>query len=151
MVMNVRGIVDSVVEVVGPLARLKGLNVASRCDADVPAHINGDGRLVEQVLLELVQSAVKNTEAGFVAISARRVLQIDGSAVIELLVRDTGAAQRETDTADSRRLAGQVNGRLEGESVTGSGTTVRFMFPAQQPEESAGHAAGWAHSLPDGA
>lgn len=133
--MDVRGIVDAVVEAVEPLARKKGLNVAIRCAADLPPRVRGDGRRVEQVLLELAQSAVNATERGFVAISARPVAR-DGGLGIELLVRDTSTGTRPTGSP-GELLARGLDGRLEVESQPNEGTTVRFVFPAPvtEPEE----------------
>lgn len=134
MDMDVRGIVDAVVEVVEPMARKKGLNVAIRCAPDLPDRVQGDGRRVEQVLLEIAKDAVHATERGFVAISARPVAEADGGLGIELLVRDTssGIPQR---GAPGEILARQMRGRLEVEATANEGTTVRFVFPAPVPAD----------------
>lgn len=139
--MDVREIVDAVVEAVQPLARKKGLNVAIRCAPDLPNRVQGDGRRVEQVLLELAQSAVNATERGFVAISARPVAR-DGGLGIELLVRDTSSGIRPSGTP-GEILARGMKGLLEVDSEPNEGTTVRFVFPAPVIVEEEETATEW--------
>lgn len=149
VVMDVRGIVDSVIEVVEPLARQKGLNVASRCSADLPPRVCGDGHEVEEVLLALARKAIDATDAGFVAISARPVTRGDGKRAIEILVRDTGTLERTSE--DGRSLAVRLNGQLEVESQPGEGTTVRLVIPAPLPSDPDDDTTTeWNLGLPDG-
>lgn len=150
-VMDVREIVDSVVEVVEPLARQKGLAVASRCAADLPPRVCGDAHQVEEVLLALARSAVASTDSGFVAISARPVTQGEGGRGIELLVRDTGTQAREIGSEACAGLVTRLNGRLQVESLPGEGTTMRLVFPAPLPGEAQEEiATEWNLGLPDG-
>lgn len=145
--MDVRRIVDAVVEVVEPMARQKGLNVAIRCAPDLPERLQGDGRYVEHVLLELAKAAVAATERGFVAISARPVAEADGGLGIELLVRDTSSGAVPRDTP-GEVLARAVQGRLEVETQANEGTTVRFVFPAAVYEDVAEETATEWGGLP---
>ena len=145
-VMDVRGIVDAVVAAVEPLARKKGLNVAIRCAPDLPERVMGDSRRIEQVLLELAQTAVAATDRGFVAISARPVAEA-GALGIELLVRDTSSGPR-TPGTPGELLARALSGRLEIETGPDAGTTVRFVFPAPVADQDGDETATEWGGLP---
>jgi two-component system phosphate regulon sensor histidine kinase PhoR len=72
-----------VVDLLGPAAREKGLKLASEVPEGVA--VRADVRALEQVLVNLVDNAVKYTEEGGISICAER----DGSTWI-LAVSDTG-------------------------------------------------------------
>ncbi|MDZ4164532.1 MAG: ATP-binding protein, partial [Smithellaceae bacterium] len=69
---DMRSIVETVMATLMPLAAKKGLSLESAIAADVGAIIS-DRRRVEQILLNLVNNAVKFTEEGVVRIVARIV------------------------------------------------------------------------------
>jgi signal transduction histidine kinase len=120
--------------------------------ADLNVLIRADGRLVKQVVLNLLTNSVKFTPAGGV-ISIN--LEHPGSGDLVLVVSDTGVgidsavlpsifepfvqadvsiARRFGGTglglAISRKLMALHGGTLTIESVVGRGTTVRATFPA---------------------
>jgi hypothetical protein len=146
--MDIRAILDTVVEVVEPLARSKGLNVASRCGADVPARVQGDTHAVQEVLIALARSAVEATDAGFVAISSRQVTLADGSRAIEFMVRDTSTRPHSTGSATAR--PGTSPGAcLQFDTQPGEGTTARLVILAEHLDDpSAASAAGWKLGMP---
>ena len=88
---DLRECVESAMDLVGPRAAEKHLDLAYLLDADVPTAIAGDVTRLRQVLLNLLSNAVKFTEYGEVVltVSARPA---QGSAATELAfaVRDTG-------------------------------------------------------------
>jgi signal transduction histidine kinase len=144
--VDLRRLVDSAADLVMPLACQKGLNVAIHCERDVPQLILIDGRLLEQILLNLLDNAVKFTSEGFVAIRVQMRPADDGTLGVELLVSDTGpgipAEERGTliPLARSRarpgglavcdRLARSMNGTVEIDGRPGTGSTFRLWLPA---------------------
>jgi two-component system phosphate regulon sensor histidine kinase PhoR len=81
--VELQGLARLALELHGPAAQQKGLALASTVPAGLAAW--GDGRALEQVLVNLVDNAVKYTAAGSVTVSA----EARGAEVV-LSVADTG-------------------------------------------------------------
>jgi len=88
---DVGEVVQQVVESVRPQAHAKGLSLAVGNGSDVGVMVS-DRRRVEQVLLNLVNNAIKFTETGGVTVKAERE---DG--LVRLRVVDTGVGIRSED------------------------------------------------------
>ncbi len=144
----------------------KGLRLTASLDAALPARVMGDPGRVRQVLMNLVDNAIKFTSAGSVEISVRRE-----GARMDFAVRDTGPGisaalrrrlfrrfqQADAGTARRhggsglglmicRRLVGLMGGEIGLESEPGSGSVFRFAVPLRQapadaPAEPASPAA----------
>jgi PAS domain S-box-containing protein len=63
---------QSVVELMAPRAREKGLDLAWRLEPDLPRIVVGDETRVRQILLNLLGNAIKFTDHGGVAVRVRR-------------------------------------------------------------------------------
>jgi len=81
--VELRALAQQVLELVAPTAREKSLELVQA--VPVEAVVRGDARALEQVLVNLVDNALRYTAAGLVAVRAER----DGSEWI-LAVEDTG-------------------------------------------------------------
>jgi PAS domain S-box-containing protein len=153
---DVRRCVEEAVELIAPRALEKGLALRQRIAADVPPLVSSDAGRLRQVLVNLIDNAVKFTERGTVdvEVAARAPEHGDaGRAVCELhfLVRDTGFGipSREFERlfepftqADasvtrrfggtglgltiSKRLCERLGGRIWVESEVGQGSTFHF-------------------------
>jgi two-component system phosphate regulon sensor histidine kinase PhoR len=143
-------VVASVLGIMGRRAGTRGVTLGAAELADLP-EVTADHDRLEQILLNLVDNAVKYTDAGGrVTVSARR---LDGD-VVEIAVADTGVGippadlpritERfyRVDKARSRELGGTGlglaivkhlviahGGELHIDSEPGRGTTVRFTVP----------------------
>ena len=147
VVQNVKSTAES-------LAKAKGIELTANVQDGIPIG-RGDERRLTQVLLNLVGNAIKFTDKGSVAISARA---LDGSFVIA--VKDTGPGIAPEDQrkifeefqqvdnsstrqkggtglglAISKRIVEMHGGRIEVESVGGEGSTFRIVIPVQAKEE----------------
>ena len=80
-------LVEDIVELLGPRAQAKGLEIAADVDERLPARVIGDATRLRQVLLNLAGNAIKFTETGGVGVVVEAGLN-RGEIVFE--VRDTG-------------------------------------------------------------
>lgn len=78
-------ILASVTDMVGPLARAKGLLLLTGVAPELPQWVDLDAGRVRQILLNVVSNAVKFTSAGVVTLTARA----DGDTLV-LACQDTG-------------------------------------------------------------
>ncbi len=130
---------------------LKGLEMISRIDPALPRFLCGDRVRLGQILLNLVNNALKFTESGTVILRARFVNQTAQDLWIRFEVSDTGIGLSETQCqtlfqpftqadasisrkfggtglglAISKRLVELMEGKIGVESVEGHGCTFWF-------------------------
>jgi signal transduction histidine kinase/CheY-like chemotaxis protein len=84
--IDLRKLVEGVVELLAPRAQSKGLEIAASISAAAPRFARADGQRLRQVLTNLAGNAVKFTGAGGVCVSVERG---DGDA-LRFSVIDTG-------------------------------------------------------------
>jgi PAS domain S-box-containing protein len=154
--LDLRECVESALELVSPLAAEKGLDLAYLLDPQVPEAIVGDVARLRQILLNLLNNAIKFTETGEVVLRVEATPSFgDDRYVIHFALSDTGIGiseermhtlfesftQADTSTtrrfggtglglAISRRLAEAMGGRIWAESRTGEGSTFHFTIDA---------------------
>lgn len=144
--------IGSVVTLMSAHAAEKGLTLVEDVAQGVPRYVVGDPTRLRQVILNLVNNAVKFTSQGGVTISVRAVPGADpGTHAITFAVRDTGIgipadvqerlfvpfAQAESSTARKyggtglglaicKEIVGAMGAEIEIDSLEGRGTTFRF-------------------------
>jgi signal transduction histidine kinase len=133
----------------------------------IPGPVLGDPARINQILINLLNNAVKFTEKGSITISVSRRLQEDGNCEVHFAVKDTGIGIPEDKMqllfhpfsqadvsmsrryggtglglAISKRLAELMGGRMWAESLVGCGSTfhftVRVQPSASRPLQKAG-------------
>ena len=139
-------------------AQHKGLGLVCLPSPDIPALVRGDPGRLRQILLNLVDNAIKFTEHGQVMVRTSLAEEADNHVVVRFEVNDTGIgippevrvrlfqsfSQADSSTtrkyggtglglAISKRLAEMMGGSIGVESAPGQGSmfwfTVRFVTP----------------------
>lgn len=73
-----------------PRARAKGLELIFEADIRLPENLSGDSAHLTQILLNLIQNAIKFTDAGSVSLQVRDLAREGQSVRIRFSVKDTG-------------------------------------------------------------
>ena len=149
---------EQVVGLFGARAYDKGIEIAAHIARGVPAIIHGDPIRLRQVLGNLVNNAVKFTEAGAVLLAVAVAPGESSDTVLEFSVTDTGVgvspeeqqrifeAFEQADgsvtrkfggtglgLAISRQLVELMHGSMGLDSETGRGSRFSFRIPAGVP------------------
>ena len=152
--VELRTLIEGVVELMGPRAHAKDIELAAMVQAPVPLSVRADRVRLRQILNNLVGNAVKFTDRGGVYIEAK--LAEDGERnFLRLEVRDTGVGValdkhedifREFVQADSsharkfggtglglaisKRLVEAMGGQIGVDPAPGGGSIFWFTLPA---------------------
>jgi signal transduction histidine kinase/CheY-like chemotaxis protein len=152
--IDLRELVEEVLSLLRLQAELKGLELASEYQGELPTVVSFDPTRLRQILTNIVGNAVKFTHRGRVLVSVRRVV-VDGRAQLQFDVVDTGIGMSgaeianlflpfsQADASTSRKFGGTGLGLsiarqlavLMGGDVTvaqsapGQGSTVRALLP----------------------
>ena len=149
--IELRQIVEESFDILAPKASEKGLELLYSIEPEVPAMLLGDSTRIRQIIINLVNNAIKFTEHGEVVAAAKLGRKVNGSFEIEFSVKDTGIgipgdrvdrlfqsfSQVDSSTtrryggtglglAISRRLVEIMKGRIWVESEVGQGSTFFF-------------------------
>jgi len=151
---NLNGVMAHVADLAMDKAQDKGLELRFDIDADVPAALVGDALRLSQVLLNLVDNAIKFTEQGQVTVGVHRGVVGQDQVSLRFEVADTGIGLSEEQQsrlfnaftqADnsttrkyggtglglsiSKRLVEMMGGEIRVASQPGAGS--RFFFSAR--------------------
>jgi GAF domain-containing protein/CheY-like chemotaxis protein/HPt (histidine-containing phosphotransfer) domain-containing protein len=155
---DVRECVEAVVDLIGPIAQRKGLEIAYGIEPGTPETAVGDASRLRQILLNLLNNAVKFTDEGEIAVHVEHARSPAPNRIaFRVSIRDTGVGippdridrlfksftQVDASTsrrfggtglglAISRRLAELMGGTVTAESrgVPGEGSTFHVTFEA---------------------
>jgi PAS domain S-box-containing protein len=148
---QLREVVGDVMKALAVRAHKKQIELACRVAPDVPEDLIGDPIRLRQILINLVDNAVKFTERGEVVVDITCRECTEHEAFLQFSVRDTGigipaekqklifAAFEQADKSTTRkyggtglglsictRLVALMGGTIEVESQPGVGSTFRF-------------------------
>jgi signal transduction histidine kinase/DNA-binding response OmpR family regulator len=143
--------VEEAVELLGPRAQAKGLEICCYVDERLPPRVVGDAARLRQVLFNLAGNAIKFTEKGGVSIMVEPAAPPD---MVAIAVRDTGIGISPTDQARvffefeqadggaarkfggtglglaiSKRIVESMDGTIDVESAPDQGSTFRVTVP----------------------
>ena len=153
--VDLRAAVERAVAAHRPAAAQKGLQLTVTYPGELPP-LRTDGRRLHQILLNLVNNAVKFTDQGSVAVEVATgpSVRLAGGPAVAITVRDTGIGIRPGDLATlfqpfrqldtglarthegtglglaiCRRLAELLGGEIHADSRYGAGSTFQVTLP----------------------
>jgi PAS domain S-box-containing protein len=150
--------VEEAVELLGPRAQAKGLEICGYVDERLPVRVVGDAARLRQVLFNIAGNAIKFTEQGGVSIV---VEPAEKSDAIVMTVHDTGIGISAEDQARiflefeqadggstrkfggtglgltiSNRIVESMGGSIAVESVPNAGSTFRVTVPLPRASDA---------------
>jgi CheY-like chemotaxis protein len=155
---NLNTTLDNVANMMSVKAEEKGLELVFDIDNSVPAMIKGDPLRLGQVIINLMNNAVKFTQRGTIVLKVK-MLSVDGKKFLEFIVSDTGIgltkeqikklfqAFSQADSSTSRKYGGTglgltiskqlvelMGGNIWVESKYGEGSRFIFTIETEQLE-----------------
>jgi GAF domain-containing protein/DNA-binding response OmpR family regulator len=157
--LDLRDSLEAALDAVALKARDKGLELASVIEDGTPLSIYGDAIRIRQILMNLVNNAIKFTESGEVVVSVKAdtpTTAQECGATLHFAVADTGIgippdridrlfrSFSQVDTSTSRKYGGTglglaickrltelMGGEIWVESTVGTGSTFHFTIQAE--------------------
>lgn len=149
-------VLQRVVNIVSLKVEEQGIEFIMQKDSGMPLFFFGDPVRIEQILLNVVNNAIKFTAKGSVSLSVRPVSKNEDAFLVEICITDTGIgmnreqAERlfipfdQGDSTINRRFGGTglglsivknlidlMGGDIEVESVPNEGSTFHIRLPLQ--------------------
>lgn len=150
---NITSVINDVVNMAHVWNKEKNLEIIVDCEADIPNNLLGDSQKIYRIILNLINNAIKFTDAGGVILFVGARKEPYGINLM-VKVKDTGIGMSEknidalentynqVDTTRDRRAGGiglglaisrkmisKMNGHMHIESVPDVGTTVSIIIP----------------------
>lgn len=164
-VFNLRQLFLDIIAIMKEKASYKGLVLEGNVDEGIPDTLLGYSEYIKQVLLNLIQNAIKFTYRGQVTVTAKVVSETEEKVVIKMSVQDTGigipeeqqeqifqpftqidasSTRKEGGTglglAIVRKLVKLMGGELRLKSNEREGSTFSFSLAFDKVQHEADHA-----------
>lgn len=122
---SIEELLNNVVTIVNIRAVQKELTLVTEVDSELPKKLHGDPVRIEQILINLLNNAIKYTKVGTVTLNVRGMQKDDKSMLLEFSVSDTGIGIKPEDQerlfGNFERLDIKKNRNIEG---TGLGLAI---------------------------
>ena len=152
-------VIENIVGMNAEKASQKNVELLNTIEKDVPLNLVGDPLRIGQILLNLVNNAVKFTEKGYILVRTEMIHKKGRNCKIQFSVEDTGigmtkeqknklfSAFSQADSSVTRRFGGtglglaiskqlvdMMNGDISVESEFGAGSTFSFVLELEMQE-----------------
>ena len=149
--IEVQSLIEETFDLVARHAAEKQLDIVYHIDPSVPPYIIGDPVRLRQILLNLINNAIKFTDRGEVLVSVKEIRKEETMTILQFSVRDTGIgipknkvnklfqAFSQVDASTTRKYGGTglglaitkrlvelMHGEVWVESEDGKGSTFHF-------------------------
>jgi len=153
---NLKELVDDLIIILKYKAELKNIELIIHTDNEVPENLYGDPIKLKQILINLIDNAIKFTERGFVKLSIEYIDHKNNHSIIKFRVIDTGIGIKKNsintiferfnqlDGGYTRKAGGvglgltivknlveMMNGNIHVNSTPGKGTVFTLEIPFQ--------------------
>lgn len=131
---NIRTIIEECVEILGPLAHEKKLELGYVCETHIPLRIKGDSKRIKQILVNLVSNAIKYSDTGDIVIEAHMTFESPTQGLLRIEVSDQGLG---ISVKDQQQIFEAFNRLDQGEYSSGAGlglTICRALVHGMQGE-----------------
>jgi PAS domain S-box-containing protein len=152
----VHTLMEDVIDLMQNRAEEKGLKLSYSVEPNIPLSVLGDSNRIQQVLVNLINNAIKFTDKGGVSIHLSQTVLENGVFLLSFSVRDTGIGIpgdkqhllfkpfSQADSSTTRRFGGTglglvickrlvelMGGTISFESISGQGSTFTFTLQVQ--------------------
>ena len=173
-VFDIREVVANIHSMFTQTAKSKGLELNFNIDSHLPHKLTGDPLRISQILINLVNNAIKFTKKGSVSVSVGLREKTDHDVTVEIEVKDTGIgipsqvqgslfdSFTQADITITRKYGGSglglaitrdlveiMGGDIRLESTEGVGTTFFLKIILQTAEEKSTDSSIISHPTPD--
>ena len=148
---NVREMIEDVISLVSDFVNRKNINLYYKIDKNVPLSLISDSIRLKQVLINIVNNAIKFTEKGYVLINVYVVSSLKNNYEIAFEIQDTGVGIPKNKTGNlfmsfsqvdstttrkyggtglglaiSKQIVEMLDGKIKLESYENVGTKISF-------------------------
>jgi len=146
---DVSQVIAGTAGVMGSLATARNLRFKSVQEPSTPVYVLGDAGRVEDILVRLLDSAIRSTNHGDVAIQSRIVASGPDTVSVEVSVSDSGPGilsdgndafldPASLGLAIVRQLLARMGGTMSVDAQAGIGLRVSFVLPMSNAPQPAG-------------
>ncbi|MBQ4058116.1 MAG: response regulator [Lachnospiraceae bacterium] len=153
---EVNGLLQDVVTMIQYMAHEKGLAFNVSIEKHLPSVLLGDADRIRQMMINLLNNAIKYTRDGSVSFEVTHEKNDNNHILLKIAIKDTGIGIKEEDLGNlfdnfqrldldknrsiegtglglaiTHRLAENMGGRIEIESVYGEGSVFTLYIPQQ--------------------
>ena len=118
-------LINGIVNMIAPKAKSKKLELEVNVNPDIPDGLYGDEVRIEQIIINILNNAVKYTEKGKVTFNVDYAESEGGSIKLKVSISDTGIGIKQEDIdklfSPYQRIEEQRNKKIEG---TGLGMSI---------------------------